>query len=80
MNEMNSTVEEQSQNTAKKVMKSITIIAVLTVIFGALSYALIQLNHTVLKLSVSEGAWCGLAMALATAYYLWGRKRKTIES
>ncbi len=76
MYEINDPIDEQPQNIVKKVMKSMAVIALLTVIFGGLSYALIQLNHTVLKLSVSEGGWCGLAMALATMYYLWSRKRK----
>ena len=69
---------DNKETTAKshQVINSILVIVTMTLVFGALSYALIQVNNAVFQLSVSESLWCGLAMALATGFYLVQRARK----
>lgn len=64
----------------KKVVNSMLLIVTLTLIFGALSYALIQINNAVFQLSISESLWCGLAMALVTAYYFFQKAKKQSKS
>ncbi len=58
----------------KRLLKSAMLIVLLTTIFGSLSYGFIQLNVSVMKLSVPESLWCGLAMSLAVVYYLFQRR------
>lgn len=60
----------------RAIFKSALLIVTLTVVFGALSYVLIQVNNAVFQLSISESMWCGLAMALVTAYYFVVKRKK----
>lgn len=63
-----------------ELFNSFLLITTITLVFGALSYALIQINNAVFNLSIPESLWCGLAMSLVTAYYLWKRVNPAKQS
>lgn len=71
--------DESHQSSQRKLLKSALLIVVLTVVFGALSYAFIQLNAAFMQLSVPESLWCGLAMSLAVVYYLFQKRSSTTK-
>lgn len=81
---MNNNSQIEPRNTEKikmvAMLKSALLILTLTMVFGLLSYLLIQVNNAVFQLSISESLWCGLAMALVTAYYLLQRNERTQHS
>ncbi len=82
MNNLTETNHKNWNNEPKlnKVLHSLVTIIGLTLFFGALSYALIQINNGVFQLTISESLWCGLAMALVTAYYFFQKAKKQSKS
>ncbi|MCX7554410.1 hypothetical protein OS175_11000 [Marinicella sp. S1101] len=78
--ETNQETKQANPEKRHQVLNSALVIVTMTLVFGALSYALIQINNAVFQLSVSESLWCGLAMALATGFYLIQRARKQTDN